>query len=237
MRIGGFIFALALLASCGPKEGETEATAGGAASSGAATSAGTGATSTGGATGTGAGSSGSTGGELCPVDGTCVLVEGGPCEAPGGPLGNGCCACGEDDRCASFCRCAAPDTPVATPTGERALAGLRPGDLVLSVDGGEVVAVPVLAVSKLPAPADHAVVRVRLADGRTLEMSPGHPTADGRTFAGLEAGARLGGATVVAIERVPYGRAFTHDILPDSDSGAYFAAGALVGSTLRRGRE
>lgn len=229
MRTRGLILVLGALTSCGPKHGETEATAGGTASSGASTGAGTGAASTGGATGTG-----STGGEACPVENTCVIVEGGPCEAPGGPLGNGCCACGADDRCASYCRCAAPETPVATPTGERALAELRAGDLVFSVDGGEVVAVPVLEVSKVPAPADHAVVRLRLTGGRTLEMSPGHPTADGRTFAALGPGARLGAATVVAAERVAYGRAFTHDILPDSDSGAYFAAGALVGSTLRR---
>jgi hypothetical protein len=31
---------------------------------------------------------------------------------------------------------------------------------------------------------------------------------------------------------VPYPDAFTYDILPDSDSGTYLAAGALIGSTL-----
>lgn len=223
--------AAALCLTCGPKDGATEASA--ASSGGSTGAASTSTGSTGATTGTSPGT-GSTGGELCPIDNTCVLVEGGPCEEPTGPVGNGCCACGEDDRCASFCRCAAPDTPVATPDGERAIAALRPGDLVLSVDAGEVVAVPVLEVSRLRAPADHTAVRLRLADGRALEMSPGHPTADGRTFAALGPGARLGAATVVAVERGPYGRAFTYDILPDSDSGAYFAAGALVGSTLRR---
>src|SRR5690606_35768455 len=149
------------------------------------------------------------------------------CEEPTGPLGNGCCACGPDDKCATFCRCAAPDTPVATPDGERAIADLRPGDLVYSVDAGRVVAVPVLEVSKVPAPAEHAVVRLQLASGRALEMSPGHPTADGRVLGDVRAGERLGDAAIVAVERVPYARGFTHDILPDSDSAAYFAAGAL----------
>lgn len=210
--------------------GSTDGTAGGGATGG---TSGPGGTSTGVGT-SGSGSSGGTGGELCPIDNTCVLSEGGPCEEPSGPLGNGCCACGPDDRCSAFCRCAAPDTPVATPDGEVAIASLRPGDLVLSVDAGRVVPVPVREVSKVPAPAEHAVLRVHLAGGRVFEMSPGHPTADGRPFQALRAGERLGDVAIAAVERVPYAHAFTHDILPDSDSGTYFAAGALVGSTLSR---
>jgi hypothetical protein len=34
------------------------------------------------------------------------------------------------------------------------------------------------------------------------------------------------------VETVAYDPTHTHDILPASDSGAYFAGGALVGSTL-----
>lgn len=233
--------------SGGSDTGGGTGSSGGGSSGGGSSSGGTGGTSTGGTgtggTGTGGtstggsssgGSSGSSGGDLCP-DGTCILFDGGPCEEPTGPLGNGCCACGPNDFCSAFCRCAAPDTPIATPSGERAIAGLRPGDLVLSVDAGRVVAVPVLEVSKVPAPAEHAVVRVRLDDGRSIEMSPGHPTAEGRTFGALAPGERLGSATIAGVERVGYAHAFTHDILPDSDSGTYFAAGAWVGSTLRLG--
>jgi len=38
-------------------------------------------------------------------------------------------------------RCASPDTPIATPDGERPIAELREGDLVYSVDGGAIVPV------------------------------------------------------------------------------------------------
>jgi len=80
--------------------------------------------------------------------------------------------------------------------------------------------------------SDHRVVRVELESGRILEISPGHPTADGRTFGDLRAGDRLDGARVVSAELVPYMHGFTYDILPASDTGTYVAGGALIGSTL-----
>ena len=63
-------------------------------------------------------------------------------------------------------------------------------------------------------------------------MSPGHPTADSRTFGDLAAGDLLDGVAIERAELIPYRHPFTHDILPDSDTGTYFAAGVLVGSTL-----
>jgi hypothetical protein len=128
--------------------------------------------------------------------------------------------------------CASPDTPIATPSGERPIADLRVGDLVYSVDGDSIVPVPLVAVGRTPV-ARHHVVRVVLADGRRLEISAGHPTADGRTFGELRAGGRLDGHDIVSAELVPYTHPFTYDVLPGSRSGAYFAAGALIGSTLR----
>lgn len=64
------------------------------------------------------------------------------------------------------------------------------------------------------------------------DVSAGHPTADGRIFADLFAGTTLGGIEVVSVETQPYMRPFTCDILPASDTGTYFAGGALIGSTL-----
>ena len=80
------------------------------------------------------------------------------------------------------------------------------------------------------------MVELELEGGRTVAMSPSHPTADGRAFSELAANARLGDARVVAVRRTPYHAPFTYDILPDSDTGTYVAAGALVGSTLARTR-
>lgn len=129
--------------------------------------------------------------------------------------------------------CASPDTMIATPSGERPIADLVAGDLVYSADHGTLRAVPLEAVYATPV-FDHRVVRVELDTGRVLEISPGHPTADGRSFGDLRAGDRLDGALVLSAELVPYTHATTHDILPASDTATYVAGGALIGSTLAR---
>jgi hypothetical protein len=132
-----------------------------------------------------------------------------------------------------FCPiCASPDTPIATPAGERPISELRAGDLVYSVQQDAIRVVPLLRVSRTPV-SNHHVLRVTLAGGRILEISPGHPTADGRRFADLAAGGTLDGHLIEAVERAPYRWPATYDILPASDGGTYFAAGLEVGSTLK----
>jgi hypothetical protein len=129
------------------------------------------------------------------------------------------------------CVCASPDTPIATPSGDRPIAGLAAGDLVYSVDHDAIVAVPVLRTHRASV-HDHHVVRVRLESGAVLDISPRHPTADGRTFGDLRQGDTLDRLRVTAVELVPYGHPFTYDILPASETHAYFAAGALIGTTM-----
>jgi hypothetical protein len=133
--------------------------------------------------------------------------------------------------CAPLCACASPDTPIATPTGERAIGSLVVGDLVYSAHHGALAVVPVAQVHRTPVKA-HQVVRVVLATGRVLDVSAGHPTADGRTFADLAHGGQLDGIAVASARLVPYAYPYTVDILPSSDSGTYVAAGVLIGSTL-----
>jgi hypothetical protein len=135
-------------------------------------------------------------------------------------------------RCMGGGRCAAPDTPIATPTGNRAIADLRPGDLVYSVNEGALVAVPLVQVVRTPV-MGHVVVHLVTATGARLDISAPHPTADGRRFADLKVGDLLDGDPVVVREVVPYAHAFTYDILPASSTGTYLAAGLLVGSTLK----
>jgi len=129
------------------------------------------------------------------------------------------------------CVCASPDTPIATPGGERPIADLAVGDLVYSVEHDAVVAVPVARVNRTPV-HDHHVVRVRLVTGTVLEISPRHPTADGRTFGDLHAGDRLDGIPIASVEQIPYAHPFTYDILPASATHTYYAGGALIGTTL-----
>lgn len=159
---------------------------------------------------------------------TCGCFESDPC---GGcttcqTIINGGLLCGN-----CTCTCAAPWTPIATPSGPRRIADLRTGDLVYTVDHGEVRARPIERVNR-SAVTRHAMVRVTLASGERIEMSGGHPSADGRRFDSLAPGDHLGVARIVSVETVRYDEPFTYDILPAGDTGTYFAYGAWIGSTL-----
>jgi hypothetical protein len=127
--------------------------------------------------------------------------------------------------------CNSPDTPIATPTGDRPIASLVPGDLVYSVHRGQVSIVPIAEVGRQSL-HNHHVMRLLLATGTVLEISPGHPTADGRTLGDLAADDLLDGVRIVSATLVPYRHSHTYDILPASDTGTYYAGSALIGSTL-----
>ena len=47
----------------------------------------------------------------------------------------------------------------------------------------------------------------------------------------------LDGAIITRVESVRIDDGATYDLLPDSDTGTYFAAGTLVGSTLGPDRD
>lgn len=111
------------------------------------------------------------------------------------------------------------------------MAELRPGDLVYSVDRAAIRAVPILRVNRTPV-VNHRVLRVTLENGRSLEMTAGHPLPDGRPLSSLFSGSELLGGSVRSVVSVPYAHDATYDILPASTSGAYFASGVLIGSTL-----
>ena len=101
-----------------------------------------------------------------------------------------------------------------------------------SVHHGQLKVVRILLTNRVRVTGSHHMVEVRLSTGTVLSISPSHPTADGRTFADLAAGDRLDDVALDSVRRVPYTEAYTYDILPDSDSGAYFAGGVLIGTTL-----
>ena len=127
--------------------------------------------------------------------------------------------------------CLAAGDRIATPTGEVPVSELRPGMLVWTVDAGHRVTAPISVVSHTPAPFGHRVIRLVLADGRSVVASPGHPTADGRRVGELNPGDLLDGSRVVTTEVLPY-VGDTWDLLPLSSTGEYWADGVLLGSTL-----
>ena len=130
--------------------------------------------------------------------------------------------------------CLALGTLIATPDGDVAVQDLRLGDLVWTADASGVrIAAPLVAIGSTPVPPTHQVVRLTLGDGRRVFVSPGHPTGDGRRVGDLAAGDRLDGARVAGVDRVSYDRGATYDILPAGATGAYWANGVQLGSTLR----
>jgi hypothetical protein len=165
--------------------------------------------------------------ECCTGAQICCTVTIGPTVTRCYEPVNGTCPLGCLD-----CNCAAPATPIATPAGDRPIAALKVGDLVYSIDHGSLVVVPIKQVHRQPVTGSHRVVELRLAHGAPLRISPNHPTADGRRFGDLVAGDFVDGVRVIGAGLVDYDQPFTYDILPDSDSGTYFAGGTLIGSTL-----
>lgn len=166
----------------------------------------------------------------CPQGQLCCIVN------EGGPSGPPACYPPVDDACplgCPQCDCASADTLVATPSGDVPIHAIAPGDIIFSIDGDAIVAVPVLAINRM-AVSNHVMVRVRLEGGAIVEMSPRHPTIDGMRFDRLRVGDSLGDVIIERIDIVPYPHDHTYDLLPATESAAYFAAGTVVGSTLKR---
>lgn len=136
--------------------------------------------------------------------------------------------------------CLSGDARIATPVGDVPVRAVVPGMEVwtLGADGRRVRA-KVLRVGHVPVAPGHEFVRLRLADGRTVLVSPGHPTPDGRHVGELVAGDTLAGtgSRVVSATRIPARDSATFDLLPDGPTGVYWANGILLGSTLAVGQE
>jgi hypothetical protein len=135
--------------------------------------------------------------------------------------------------CACVQICLSKGTRIDTPQGPMLVEALRPGDSVWTLDDSATrVAAPILLVSRPRVDTAHKMVHVMLDDGRQAWVSPGHPTADGRSFGELLPGDRLDGAQIALLELVPYAWPETYDLLPAGETGYYWANGILMGSTL-----
>ena len=130
--------------------------------------------------------------------------------------------------------CLARGTRIATPAGDVAVELLKIGDLVWTTNGtGARVAAPLVEIGSTPVPSTHRVVHLLLFDGRMVNVSAGHPTADGRKVGDLKAGDRYDGAVVTSAALVAYTGGATFDVLPAGATGTYWANGVLLRSTLR----
>ena len=129
--------------------------------------------------------------------------------------------------------CLARGTLIDTPDGPVAVEQLRLGDPVWTLDGsGNRIAGSVIALGSTIAPLDHTVIKLTLADGRSVTASPGHPLADGRTFGSLSIGDAVDGSTVASLTTSPYSSGETFDLVASGPTGIYLSDGIALGSTL-----
>jgi Hint domain len=129
--------------------------------------------------------------------------------------------------------CLARGTRIDAPTGSIAVQDLRIGDAIWTLDlNGTRVAGTVIALGSTTAPADHHVIHLVLADGRSVTASPGHPLADGRTIGSLALGDLVDGSTVTTLESWPYSGGETFDLVASGATGFYFSDGIPLRSTL-----
>lgn len=131
-------------------------------------------------------------------------------------------------------KCLPETAHIDTPQGARRVSALTPGDSVYTLNtAGEKVVSKVLRVVSVPVTESAPMVRLRLADGRSVVGSAGHPTAKARAFGELRIGDSVDGAQIVGIEPVLYTGSHTWDLLPAGDTGSYGSHGVQIGSTLR----
>jgi hypothetical protein len=130
--------------------------------------------------------------------------------------------------------CLARGTRIDTPNGSVAVEDLALGDAVWTLDtAGRRVVGQVIALGSTSAPADHQVIHLRLADGRSVTASPGHPLADGRRLGDLRLGDLVDDSRVVGLDWLPYGGGETFDLVASGPTGVYLSDGIPLGSTLR----
>ena len=131
-------------------------------------------------------------------------------------------------------KCLASGTRIDTPTGQVPVEELKPGMMVWTVDAlKRKVSMPIIAVTRLAVPLGHAMIHLRLNDGRELQVSPGHPTARGGNVAELKSGAEYDHGVIAAVNLEKYEGMETFDLLPAGATGFYWANGILLASTLR----
>jgi len=132
--------------------------------------------------------------------------------------------------------CLARGTLIDTPNGPVAVELLRLGDPVWTLDAaGRRIAGTVIALGSTPAPIGHVVIRVTLADGRSVTASAGHPLVDGRRIGDLVVGEVVDGSPIADLEPIAYTAGETFDLVASGPTGAYLAGGIPLASTLLPG--
>jgi hypothetical protein len=150
-------------------------------------------------------------------------IEGGSSGGGGGSSGGG-----------GGGKCLAKGTLIDTSNGPVPVEQVSKGMIVWTLDdSGNRIAAPVSRTIVTPVPSSWQMIRVKLNDGRTVTVSPGHPTSEGRVLGDYQVGDRLDGGLLVEVVYVEYECGATCDLLPSSSTGLYWANEILLKSTLK----
>lgn len=173
-------------------------------------------------------------GDTCPSGYTCIQKCGPPVVQMDSPPPGYYCEMNSLASKPRMCPiCLASNTLISTPGGEVNVTNINVGMSVWSTDKrGNKVLSKVVTVSHTDAPKSHKVVHLVLKDGRDVWVSPDHPTILGARVGDLRIGEVYDGASILSIDLVPYWDKKTYDLLPNSETGEYWANGILLGSTL-----
>lgn len=137
------------------------------------------------------------------------------------------------------CKCLPDEAPVSTPTGLVSVKELNVGDTVLSyvstMDGLQLVRLPVLLIDSVLVGDDHKMVHLMLDDDRQVTASPLHPLGEtGALMRDVKVGDILNGSSVIGVALLDYTGQYTRDILTDGFWGGYLVNGVWLRSTIVR---
>ncbi|GEM_PF-6874759 len=137
------------------------------------------------------------------------------------------------------CKCLPASAQILTSLGNVPIDLLKKGDKVITVNlKGDKIEMPIKITNKVEVIGKHNMVLIELKDGRKIQVTPGHPSVvDNKNLSDFVLGDKLDGSSIVKISEIAYAENFTYDILPEGETGFYWADGILIGSTLMRGNQ
>lgn len=123
---------------------------------------------------------------------------------------------------------------IDTPNGQTPIKNLKVEDFIWTTNtfNGHKIKSKITQKCRRPVSQDYKIVHFMVSDGRELFASAYHPTIDGKPVISLRKGQLFDGSLVSSITIIPYKGKYTYDILPEGDTGGYWANNILLGSTL-----
>lgn len=132
------------------------------------------------------------------------------------------------------CRCLPSSTQILTSKSSISIDQLKEKDSILTMNlKGKISTMPIKLINKVLVSHQHTMIILDLADGRKLQVTPEHPSAiPNKTIDEFEIGELFDGSKIINKLKIDYKEEYTYDILPEGETGFYWANGILIGSTL-----